>query len=149
MRSLLVAFLLLSAGLAGCLDGADEDLDANADDTNGEQARASTCSENHAERTGGGVVAPGEPLSVQQHAEEAPDRIDVSTKGWGVDSYTFTLERDGEQILTKVMDRSLQPHGKSWGFTDLEPGTYTLTAATDQGSHDLEIGLATTWTQSC
>ncbi len=136
LRGVLLALLLLAAGISGCI--ADDGSSLGTSETH-------TVNRGCSNNVRDGTVTPGAPLTT------------VSEAGAGSAHGTITYDTDpqaGTIHLTltheeqETWSHTLQGYGftsYSTQFSDLDAGNYTLTASTDDGYSDAQLRLTITW----
>lgn len=141
--------LLVTAAMAGCLGSETSDGGAGDDAGNEESAPGGSTGSaggcDTASRTGN--VAPMQPLSVQAEAEGAPASAKISGSSSGTGELNLSLVRDGETVWsdTRGGPGAVQDSEFSDQVFDLQAGTYTLTAASEDGVHNVTAQLAIAW----
>lgn len=134
-RAWLLAILVLTMGIAGCLGDAG---DGDGSGTAGEVEPG--CSQQQVS----GQLTPDNRLTAQAEAKAdgATARVDIEHAGEG--EITFVLERGDEEVWRDTTSQPVLRYGT--GPNDLAAGDYTLTASVDQGVHQVtNLWLNITW----
>lgn len=134
-RAVLLATLVLTMGIAGCLDRAG---DGNQSGPGADVEPG--CSQGQTS----GQLTPQDSLTVQAEAKTngSDGHVDIEHAGQG--EITFVLERGGEEVWRDTTTQPVLRYGA--GASDLAAGSYTLTASVDQGVHEVaNLWLNITW----
>lgn len=134
-RAWLLAALVLTMGIVGCLgDAGDED----GPGTSGSVGPG--CSQQQVS----GQLTPDNRLTAQAEAkaEGATAQVDIEHAGQG--EITFVLETGGEEVWSDSTTQPVLRYGSN--ANNLAAGDYTLTASVDQGVHQVtSLWLNITW----
>jgi len=66
-----------------------------------------------------------------------------------VGTHSLELTRGEETVFEDSFTRLGSHGGATHSLSDLEPGTYVLNATSDEGVHDLSIGLELSYSSGC
>lgn len=136
MRGVLLALLLIAAGTSGCIGDGGSSI-GTSETHNVNRGCSSTGTD--------GTLRPDEPLAV---AGEAGADGAHGTITYEADPQAGTIQLTLERGGTTVWSDTRQ--GVGWtsfstGISNLDAGTYTLEASTDDGYSNARLGLTITW----
>lgn len=139
-RAWILALVLVTAGLAGCIGDTDEASQTEEETTN--------CDEGEINEGRNGRISPTSSMTFEAEVTGEPATAEISIDAEGTGGFTVSLERDGEEVWREEFDGT-GDQGGDYYPNPLSAGDYTLTASSETGTYDISLSWTLTWSEGC